>query len=219
MKFSLGLAIIFLAASSPLCIAQVVQRLAGVAPTGHVAFEYIGVVKQNDDEFETYGFFTYIRGLPDESLFFDGGERNERNARFTFHSSSKMAAKSVVKKVFNLNVNGNMKIYIRSQPHKRASIDRPHDFAIGKQLSILEFRGQSVVSVTSPNRGMNSAVLEARQTKQLRPFSWNDISYAFGSSTAEYRFTHIGSGELEQNQPPIATITIAGRAVAVSPSR
>ena len=191
----------------------------GIASDGKVAFEYIGVVKQNGFDFTTFGYFTRIHGVPDSLLFFAGAQRDHRNARFTFLSESKMVSRSIVNKVFSLGIEGNMVVYIRRGTEKEANLEDAKGFDVGDPIATMDVRGQSVISVTAPNVGVNSAVLELKQTKeQWKGFTDGKGNYTFGQPNSEFRLNHIGHGERLQPEPPIATITIAGHAVSVGSS-
>jgi hypothetical protein len=75
-----------------------------------------------------------------------------------------------------------------------------------------------VVAVTSPNVGVNSAVLEVKQTsKEWKLFGDEENNYRFGRPNSLLRFSHIGRGEKSQDEPIIATIAIAGCAISVDP--
>ena len=96
--------------------AQSNVAIVGLAPEGQIAFEYVGMVIQNDLDFETFGYLTQLPGVEDDVLFFDTENRNEANARLTFHSKAKMTGRSIVAKVFNISAAGEMTIYARNEP-------------------------------------------------------------------------------------------------------
>lgn len=198
---------------------QTRYQLVGVAPTGQVAFEYVGIVHQDGVDFEAYGYFTHIRGLPDESLFFDAAKRDEKNARFTFHGRSKMTGRSIVQKVFNVNTKGELVVYVRPRSMEAATMGQGIEFSVGSKVAAFAFRGQSVIAVTSPDQGINTAVLEAKQLKEGRSvFKSGQKDYVFGLPDSLVTFNHVGHGVRSQAEPPIARISIAGRGVSVAES-
>lgn len=194
------------------------ERL-GPGPEGKPAFSYIGVVKQNGETFTTFGYLTHLNGLPNELLFFDAGERDHRNARFTFYSRTKMTSKSVLNKVFSLGVEGQLNLYLRSTPVEDADTSQVRGFQAGTQVASMRIRGQSVVAVTTPNSGINSATLQLTQTPNVwGGFSIEDRGFTFGRPGSQMQMTHIGRGEKTQDAPVIASITIAGAATTVAVS-
>ena len=71
--------------------------------------------------------------------------------------------------------------------------------------------------VTAPDFGVNSAALEARQLNQgWQIFNAGGKDYIFGRPNSVVRFSHIGRGTRSQEEPPIATIAIAGRGISVA---
>ena len=191
----------------------------GVAPNGQVAFEYIGVVKQEGFLFKTFGFFTYIRNVPDDMLFFDSYNRDQTQARFTFHSESRMKRRSIVNNVFNLGIEGDIVVYYRQDPVDQASMDDDKAFAVGESIATMTMRGQSIITTIAPDSGVNSATIEAEQTRQnWKGFSEAEKNYTFGRPKSRFRFAHTGHGTRTQKEPLIATITIAGHAISVASS-
>lgn len=213
------IAVAALVATSGSAFAQAeFQRLGPGIKTG-AAFSYIGVVEQNEEDFTTFGYLTHLHGLPDELLFFGAGERDQQSARFTFHSRTKMASKSVLNQVFSVGVEGQMSIFMRSAPVVDADFSRDDDFRAGTQVASMRVRGQSVVVVTAPNFGLNSATLQVTQTPNVwGGFNIADRGFTFGRPGAQMQMTHIGRGKKSQDAPVIALITIAGTATAVADS-
>mgnify|MGYP007059386919 FL=1 len=219
--FATCLASVAILSTNTFAHAQDDHKFIGRSPDGQVAFEYVGKVKQNDGDFEAYGYFTYIRDLPDEFLFspdpLDLWKRDETNARFLFYSKSQRTRFAQVGKVFNVGVAGTLQIYFRAKADEATDFAAGDHFKKGDQICTFALRGQSVIAVTSENVGVNSAAFEVEQQDEWKAFRFTDDGqlHALGARGALYRFSHFGRGDRSQAEPPIATISIAGQATTL----
>ena len=200
-------------------IGEETYHQVGIGSDGEVAFEYIGVVQQKGFQFTTYGYFTYIQGVPDSMLFFDAYKRDQTQARFTFHSESKMKNRSIVNNVFSLGIQGEMDIYFRQDPVEEATMQEGEQFAVGEAVATMKLRGQSIITTIAPSSGVNTATIEAEQTQQnWKGFREGEKNYTFGRPKSRLRLSHTGYGLQFQKEPLVSKITIAGNAVAVPSS-
>lgn len=199
----------------PLCATPPTE--VGVAPAGGTACEYVGVVSQDDAKFIVFGYLTKVRGLDDRVLFTDAEDRNEKTARFTFYSESKMTGRSLLGNLFVVQAAGTLTIYSRPDGNAAADFEKPSfaDFR-GTPVAFFKTEGQSTVIVTQPQRGLNMANFTVKQVA-ANPFETAGGPYQFGGEGREYRFSHSGAGEREPGEPVKATLWIAGHAIAVGP--
>lgn len=75
----------------------------GVAANGQTVFEFIGQIDQSVFNLTSYGYVTYLNGLPSDLLFADGTAamfRDENVAHFTFVASGAASARSQYENIF-----------------------------------------------------------------------------------------------------------------------
>ena len=204
--------LLLVAISNPgICTAQ--QEVAA-APTGLRAFDYVGRVIQQGDDFHTFGYLTYIRGLDDALLFSDPEHRNEKTARFTFYSKTKLTSRAVVGNLFNVNLSGGLIVYVR-EPQPQATFEGAEAYKHFQATPIAfnEVHGQSIITITTPNGGINTAHLEGKQL-QTPAFSIGGKTYRFGRADNYFKYSHTGAGKRTKPEPIEAEIWIAGQAVS-----
>src|SRR5438128_1554415 len=80
-------------------------------PQGTRAFELIGQVDQNGEDFAGYGYLTHVAGLPDDQLFTGQGVHSEASARLTFYGPAKQTARSVISNVIVIDAVGTLQFY------------------------------------------------------------------------------------------------------------
>src|SRR5262245_6495778 len=57
----------------------------GVTQVGKIAYEFVGRIDQDGFNFVSYGYLTYVDGLPGSVLFADPVNHNEATARITYY--------------------------------------------------------------------------------------------------------------------------------------
>jgi hypothetical protein len=181
------------------------------APTGgQNALEYVGKVDQDDRAFVSYGYLTHIDGLSDNLLFTDPNSRTEATARFTFSATATMTGRSIIENIFAVNAAGTLTVYFNEAP--KGDFKDPKTFASGVAIASYEIRAQSIINVTAPNTGLNTAILEATQ-QNASGFKLDNAEYVFGRPKMLHRYAHTGFGKRSNAEPPRAVIVIAGYAV------
>jgi hypothetical protein len=213
------------AAAAGLAIGQASSALAGIAPAtaevGEVgiappnenAMELVFRVAQVGGEFTTYGYVTEIAGLARAALFTSARRRDDRTARFTVHSLTTMRSRSIVEGVHALHVTGPLDIYVR--PDGGAAFARPNSFRQGELIASYDGEFQSVVSVTSPRRGIEALTGALRQSRAER-FTFLGESRILGRRGLGLRVDATGTGRLLEPKQPRAALVLAGTVVVTS---
>jgi hypothetical protein len=186
------------------------------APGGQNALEYVGKVDQDDRAFVAYGYLTHIDGLADSQLFSDPNNRNEATARFTYSATATMTGRSIIENIFAVNAAGILTVYFNQAP--KGDFKDPKTFASGVAIASYDFRAQSIINVTSPNTGLNTAIIEATQ-QNASAFKLENAEYVFGHPKLLHRYSHTGFGKRSNAEPPRAVIVVAGYAVVAGVGR
>lgn len=182
----------------------------GTAPGGQTALEYVGKVDQDDRAFVAYGYLTYINGVPENLLFTDPNNHSEATARFTYSATASMTGRSIIENIFAVNATGTLTIYFNQTP--KGDFKDPKTFTSGVPIASYDIRAHSIINVTAPNTGINTAIIEASQ-KDASAFKLENVEYVFGHPKLLHRYSHTGFGKRSNVEPPRAVIVIAGYAV------
>ena len=105
----------------------------GTAPDGQNAIEFIGHIDQSIFNLTSYGYITYVNGMPGELLFTEGTSpmfRDETAARFTFMSTGTANGRSNYQNIFAATTSATFNIYYNETPTD-ISFDDPESFAKG----------------------------------------------------------------------------------------
>src|SRR4051794_9342223 len=93
-------------------------RTVGTVRGDRDAIEVVGRLVQAEDAITGFGYLTHMSGIPDAELF-EGAERSERTARFTFHSQVTATARFLRPNLISVTGSGDLRIYLgpRAEPH------------------------------------------------------------------------------------------------------
>lgn len=185
----------------------------GIAPVNENALEFVFRVDQIGPRFTTYGYLTEIASLPRSSLFSSAGRRDDRTARFTVYSVVTMQSRSIVEGVHALHVTGPMDIYLKR--NAGGAFGDPSSFRDGELIASYEGDFQSVVSVTSPRKGIEALTGALKQTR-VRRFTFLGGPKTLGRKGLGLRFEATGTGRLLEPKQPRAALVLAGTAVVTS---
>jgi hypothetical protein len=185
----------------------------GIAPVNENALELVFRVDQVAERFTTYGYLTEIASLPRTALFSSANRRDDRTARFTLWSVTTMVNRSIVEGVHALHVNGPMDIYLR--PNAGAAFGDPSSFREGELIASYHGEFQSIVSVTSPRKGIETLAGSLRQTRAQR-FTFLGGTRVLGRRGLGLRVEATGAGTLLEPKRPRAALVLAGTVVVTS---
>ncbi len=185
--------------------------VVGVPPAGENALEVVGRIDQTALTFNSYGYLTYINGIPDGMMFSDPNplNHNEATAHFTFASTANLTARSVLETIFVLNATGNTTIYYNGTP--KASFKDPKSFAAGTTIASGPERWQSIVNVQAPDTGITTGVGQLT-VNTTNPFKIGSQDYVLGKPKQLFRFTYMGEGKRTDKAAPNSTLIVAGYA-------
>ena len=132
--------------------------------TSLTAWEFVGQTNQNGADFQGFGYLTHIDGLPDDALFTtsDPTAHSEATARFTYYTTAKLTARSVISSVFVINAAGTFNIYYNDTPH--GDFNNPASFNSGTQIAALSVRYQDILNVQAPNKGLATGTADLKQS-------------------------------------------------------
>jgi hypothetical protein len=182
----------------------------GLPHAGQTAYEFVGRIDQDGDNFSSYGYLTYINGL-DPAQLFSGPTHSEANAHFTYYATASLTSRSVISNVFVLNGTAPLiTIYYNSYPS--ANFSNPASFAVGVPIATYQGRYQDVLNVQGPGAGIASNVGELRQLS-VTPFTIGANSYQLGEVGLEQREWFTGEGTLTNPAIPRSFIVGAGNVV------
>jgi hypothetical protein len=183
----------------------------GVPPVGENALEVVGRIDQTALTFNSYGYVTYIAGLPAEAMFSDPNplNHNEATAHFTFVSTANLTARSVLETIFVLNAAGNTTMYYNGTP--KASFKDPKSFAAGTSIASGPERWQSIVNVQAPDTGITTGIGQLT-VNTTNPFKIGSQDYVLGKPKQLFRFTYTGEGKRTDKAAPNSTLLVAGYA-------
>ncbi len=150
--------------------------LAPHAPWPSQDLELVCRINQVGTKFTTFGYLTEIVGLAPSSLF-DGTPRNEHTAHFTLYSETEMKNRSVTGGVHALHVSGPLHVHLKQTPG--ADFDHPASFRTGKHIGAFDGDFQSIVSVTSPKKAIETLAGSLQQTGATR-FTFGGVSHLLG---------------------------------------
>jgi hypothetical protein len=174
---------------------------------GENAFELVGQTIQQGNDFIGYGYLTHISGLSDDQLFTSADNRSEATARFTYHATAQLTARSVISSVFVLNSVGTLDIYFNATPH--GDFFNEASFKDGTQISTSTIRWHNILSVQAPNRGIATGTADMTQ-KTSSAFTLGDQQYQLGRPGLLTRLTTTGTGVRSEPTAPNAVIFGAG---------
>lgn len=213
------------AAAASLSIGRADAALAGVKPTGSEAgqigiapvnenaLELVFRVDQVGERFTTYGYLTEIASLPRSALFSSASSRDDRTALFTVYSVTTMQSRSIVEGVHALHVAGPMDIYLRR--NAGAAFRDPNSFREGELIASYDGEFQSIVSVTSPRKGIETLAGALKQTRAPR-FTFLGGTRVLGRRGLGLRVEATGAGKLLEPKRPRAALVLAGTVVVSS---
>ena len=182
----------------------------GVPTAGQNALELIGEIEQNGLSFNGYGYLTYIAGVPNDQMFTDPVDHSEATAHFTYVSTAKLTARSILNGIFALDAAGSTTIYYNDQP--AASFDTPDTFGAGTAIAVSAERWQNIVNVQAPDTGIATGISEFTETSAT-PFTINGTDYQLGHVNLLLRFSYTGEGHRSDKVLPAANFVIAGYSV------
>lgn len=187
----------------------------GVASDGQNAIEFIGRIDQNVFDLTSYGYITYMGGLPGDLLFAEGTPamlRSETAARFTFKATGHSDGRSNYENIFAATTTATFNIYYNATPIG-ADFENPESFETGTLVASFEGRLYSMLNVQEPNIGV---LLVHSDTTQVvaDPFTLNYQSYQIGHVDRIARFTLFGQGFRSSTEPLAAFYHIAGDVVS-----
>lgn len=191
--------------------AQEAPTEIGVAPEGQNAIEFIGRIDQDMFNLTSYGYITYLGGLPSDLLFTEGTlamMRDQTAARFTFMSEGTANGRSNFENIFAATTTATFNIYYNETP-TNINFDNPDSFATGTLVASFDGRLYSMLNVQEPNIGV---LLVHSDTTQVvaEPFTLIGQSYQIGHNNQIARFTLFGQGFRSSTDPLAATYNIAG---------
>lgn len=198
--------------------AQESPTQVGAAPAGQTSFEFIGRIDQSIFSLTSYGYVTYMGGIPGDLLFADGTIpmfRSENEARFTFMATGAADGRSNYENIFAATTSATFNIYYSETPTQPA-FDNPESFAAGTLVASFEGRLYSVLNVQEPNIGV---LLVHSDTVQVlaEPFTLAGYEYQIGQIDTGARFTIFGQGFRESTDPLSAYYHVAGDVVNLGP--
>lgn len=214
------LVLLVLVASAPVLVVSVTRAQetpteVGTAPDGQNIIEFIGHIDQSMFTLTSYGYITYIGGLPGELLFAEDTPalfRDETAAHFTFYATGTADARSNYENIFAATTSANFDIYYNETP-SNASFDDPESFATGTLVASFDGRLYSMLNVQEPNIGVLLVHSDTTQTF-AEPFALNDQMYQIGHMDQLARFTIFGQGFRASTDPLAASYHIAGDVVS-----
>jgi UDP-N-acetylglucosamine 2-epimerase len=188
----------------------------GVALDGQNAIEFIGRIDQSMFDLTSYGYITYMGGLPSELLFAEDTPamlRTETEARFTFMATGTSNGRSNYQNIFAATTSATFNIFYNETPIG-ANFDDRESFATGTLVASFEGRLYSMLNVQEPNIGV---LLVHSDTTQVvaAPFTLNDQSYQIGHVNRIARFTLFGQGFRSSTEPLAAYYHMAGDVVSL----
>jgi hypothetical protein len=180
--------------------------------TAQTAWEYVGQNDQNGGDFAGYGYLTHINGIPDDSLFTtnDPTAHSEATAHFTYYTTAKLTARSIISSVFVLNASGTFNIYYNASPH--GDFNNPSSFNSGTQVSTSTLRFQDILNVQGPNKGLETGMGELTQS-EANPFTLDSTQYRFGRPGLISRLYSTGEGIRTDPTLPKSVVFGAGNVV------
>ncbi|HVO70854.1 MAG TPA: hypothetical protein VMT24_12460 [Aggregatilineaceae bacterium] len=183
----------------------------GVPQVGENALEVVGRIDQTALTFNSYGYVTYISGIPDAMMFSDPNplNHNETTAHFTFVSAANLTARSVLETIFVLNAAGSTTLYYNETP--KASFKDPKSFATGTAIASGPERWQSIVNVQAPDTGITTGIGQFT-VNTTSPFTLGGQDYLLGAPKQLYRFSYTGEGKRTDKVAPNSTLLVAGYA-------
>ncbi|MBN1451585.1 MAG: hypothetical protein JW963_11270 [Anaerolineales bacterium] len=199
--------------------AQDLPTEIGTASDGQNAIEFIGHIDQSLFSLTSYGYITYVNGLPGELLFTEGTSpmfRDEMAARFTFKSAGTADGRSNYENIFAATTSATFNIYYNETPTD-ISFDDPESFAVGTLVASFEGRLYSMLNVQEPNVGVLLVHSDTTQTV-AESFTLDYQSYRIGHTGMNARFTLFGQGFRESTEPLAAYYHIAGDLVSLGTS-
>jgi hypothetical protein len=182
----------------------------GVAPNGANALELIGKIDQNGAAFNSYGYLTYISGIPDDQMFSDPTNHSEATAHFTFSSTATLTGRSVLETIFVLNAAGSTTIYYNETP--KGDFNDPTTCAGGTAIAVSSERFQNVINVQAPDTAIDTTISQFTETSAT-PFTLNGSDYQLGHVNLMLRLTYTGEGKRADKVLPKSTIIFAGNGV------
>lgn len=186
----------------------------GTAPYGQNAIEFIGRIDQSGFTLTSYGYITYLGGLPGELLFAEGTNamfRDQTAARFTFLATGTADGRSNYENIFAATTSASFNIYYNETP-VGASFDNPDSFGSGTLVATFEGRLYSMLNVQEPNIGVLLVHSDTTQTAAT-PFTLGGTSYQIGHNGLSSRFTIFGQGFRSSTEPLAASYHMAGDVV------
>jgi hypothetical protein len=200
-----------LAAAGPPSAATTAVRAVGVAPLGHVAFEFIGKDEQPDLNHATfYGYVTHLRGVPDRALF-AGATQDDTTARITFTAPLVLTQHLAQQPLFVTSGTGTLVFYVH--PNGGASLAMPSSFARGRAIASASARFHDIINAQSSSAGIETSYGEISQ-RTAQVFTLGGKRYRFGRRGLQERFTTAGEGMRTGTPPNVQrTIIAAGDAV------
>lgn len=183
----------------------------GTAPTGKIAYEFVGRIDQDGLNFISYGYLTYADGLPDSVLFSDPINHSETMARVTYYATATLTARSVISTVTELNALGTTTFYFDTGG---ADFNDPASFANGTAIGSSVQRSQNIINVQSPNTAIATNFGELVQLA-AGTFTYGGQTYTFGRVGSQQRSFFTGEGVRTDPVAPRSFIVGAGNATSL----
>jgi len=177
---------------------------------GKNAYETVGRIDQNGGSFIGYGYLNHVSSLADNIAFSDPINHSETTAYFTYFVTSTLTSHSVITSVFIIDSVGYLRIFYN--PTHTASFTNPASFAAGTLIAKSKVRGQDILNVQSPNKGVATGFTEDEQILAT-PFTINTQDYQFGEVGLLERGFYTGEGTRTDSVTPKSFVIGSGNTV------
>jgi hypothetical protein len=189
---------------------------AGISGGGKNAFETVARIDQNGGNFLNYGYMSYISGLSQSALYSSSNPvvHGVGDAYFTFYSTATLTSRDVISSVFTIDSVGVMNVYYQAYPS--ANFNDPNSFTNGTLIAKFNLRGQNVLNVQGPGKGVASGIVEMEQTL-ASPFTFGANTLTLGQVGLLLRGNYNGEGTLLDPITPKSFTVEMGNAVVTGP--
>lgn len=187
------------------------STLVGVAGAGDTAYEYAAQGAQTDTGAQTLGILTNLAGLPQAP--FAGSSTSEATALFTVVSKVTVYQRLINANMRVVNYSGEERIYFHDPSTISATnpitYTNPLGFAQGKLVARMAERGQDLLTVLAPNRGVINGNAVTQQI-EADSFTLEGQTYQFGRIGARNRLVYTGFGQRLSIKPIHDEVVFAG---------
>jgi hypothetical protein len=181
----------------------------GTARHERHAIEVIGSIAQDGVQLTGYGYLTHVAGLRDRQLFAGAG-RDEKAARFTFHSVATVTSRAIRPNLFAVVATGELSFF--HHPSAGADFAQPDSFAQGTRIAQFDARYENVLTVIAPNQAITTVSGDLRQ-RAVKAFSLSGRRVRLGRRGLDYRLSVTGPGTRTDATAPRAVFDVAGSLV------